>query len=1216
MKTRVDRPQLTISLLASDRPDTIRKCLDSLRPIMNAIPCELILVDTSKNPVVHEILLEYTNQVYEFEWCKDFSKARNVGLKKAKGEWFLFLDDDEWFVEIDELIHFFQSGEYKDYGYANYQVRNFYDPSYTYYSDSWVSRMIRLDKDTEFRSKIHEYMYPVRGKCKHIYSMVYHSGYIYATEEQKRAHFERNSSLLLDMIKEEPDNLRWQIQLAQEYRSVKEWEMLCGYCKERLEATAHINEKYDNVHLGTFYAGYSEALVFMKEYDRALEVCLEALRDKRSTDLCKALMHHRMAEIYLKKEQYDKAIEYANLYLKEESTLGRDEDALIIQKMALLVNEAFDDTNIKKVYSILISCGLRQRNIKPFYEYYDKLGWGESVIYVFDGTETYIVEAMATMEYEPIYVQMVTDAFQNGEFRRLMRKAAEEWEEKDKDSFYKIMAIYAQADVDDWYIWYARCRVAYREENVDVFCESVENIYRTIPNVFDVPQWLYQTFEREGVDIADWWRSVSVDLWKASVDRLFAEPEDDKIEVVMLSVAKALEKSDWRLLYFEMVAAKQTDDVEKVVAFYKNYYKEECFTDYPECLPETLQELLQVTIPQWMVEIDKLCHKGIVALEQARSSYEGLEDMRGVYFRKCYAGELIHLESKTESYKAISNRFRTFMSDILEYYLMVFQDFAFEGEMEMLPPEARAAVYLNMMFVAQENKWEEKIACLRQCAKAYPALGNNVKRMAQFIGESQKEATNNELLQMVVLMKEKIRQLMQQGMQAEALAILTQVRALAPMDRGLIRLEEEIRGIESEVLLSISILASNRRETIEKTIQSLETLRNEVPCELIIVDTGCSEELHNYLASKAEVITRFEWCNDFAKARNVGLALAKGKWFMYMDDDEWFADDEELITFFTSGAYKNYDSAEYIVRNYLDMQGSQYTDSWVARMVRLEHGMQFQSRIHEYIRPAGNNNALIHAIADHYGYVYETEEALRKHFERNELLLKEMIVEEPNSLRWYMLLAQEYRTVKEWKLLYELGQKGLSMIGDSQDANTYIALGSFYGAQILAVKEMMAHEKVLSLCANALQDKRNTELFQVFCELQMSWSAYWLGQYEDAMVHGQKYLEWMEFFADKEELLVAQRSAPFVADCFDIIMQKQVYSILICADLRNGGTANLDKYLEKLEWNSKHVYLFEDMIPTLVEAVEKYGDDVFSKVFQMMKQNKALWKYFCESRNV
>ena len=105
---------LSISILMSGRKET-RQCLESLIPIMDAIPCELILVDTGCDDETREILKEYTDNIITFEWCNDFAKARNVGLQRAKGKWFMFLDDDEWFVDTSEIIEFFKTGEYKNY---------------------------------------------------------------------------------------------------------------------------------------------------------------------------------------------------------------------------------------------------------------------------------------------------------------------------------------------------------------------------------------------------------------------------------------------------------------------------------------------------------------------------------------------------------------------------------------------------------------------------------------------------------------------------------------------------------------------------------------------------------------------------------------------------------------------------------------------------------------------------------------------------------------------------------------------------------------------------------------------------------------------------------------------------------------------------------------------------------------------------------------------
>ena len=156
---------LTISLLVSGREDTTGKCLDSLRPLMEQVPSELILVDTGCSEEFREQLQSYTDQIIPFVWCDDFAKARNAGLEKAGGEWFMFLDDDEWFEDVTPIVDFFVSGEYKEYDQAVYRVRNYSNPEGTSYSDDWVSRMIHLESDTHFEGRVHESLVPARGKC-------------------------------------------------------------------------------------------------------------------------------------------------------------------------------------------------------------------------------------------------------------------------------------------------------------------------------------------------------------------------------------------------------------------------------------------------------------------------------------------------------------------------------------------------------------------------------------------------------------------------------------------------------------------------------------------------------------------------------------------------------------------------------------------------------------------------------------------------------------------------------------------------------------------------------------------------------------------------------------------------------------------------------------------------------------------------------------------
>lgn len=52
--------------------------------------------------------------------------------------------------------------------------------------------------------------------------------------------------------------------------------------------------------------------------------------------------------------------------------------------------------------------------------------------------------------------------------------------------------------------------------------------------------------------------------------------------------------------------------------------------------------------------------------------------------------------------------------------------------------------------------------------------------------------------------------------------------------------------MEKQPVLSISLLASNRKETIRKCLDSLTGIMEKVPSERIIMDTGCDRETRGF----------------------------------------------------------------------------------------------------------------------------------------------------------------------------------------------------------------------------------------------------------------------------------------------------------------------------------------------------------------------------------
>lgn len=259
---------LTVSMLVSGREETTEKSLLSLQPLREVLGAEIILTDTGCSSEYMEKIRGLADKVLTFQWCNDFAKARNVGLEAASGKWFMFIDDDEWFEDVTPIIEFFQSGEYEEYHQAVYLVRNYDDFDRNSYTDDWISRMIRIEEDTHFEGAVHEYLTPTRGKCKRIEAFVHHYGYVYATEEERQAHFKRNADILKELMIHEPNNMKWPLQMLKELQGVGKYEEIKQVSEESLSKIENVDEFFMNMCRGSFYLAILEAELKTEHYDK------------------------------------------------------------------------------------------------------------------------------------------------------------------------------------------------------------------------------------------------------------------------------------------------------------------------------------------------------------------------------------------------------------------------------------------------------------------------------------------------------------------------------------------------------------------------------------------------------------------------------------------------------------------------------------------------------------------------------------------------------------------------------------------------------------------------------------------------------------------------------------------------------------------------------------------------------------------------------------
>ncbi|MFB2835034.1 tetratricopeptide repeat protein [Floridanema evergladense] len=92
--------KLSLCAIAKNESTSLPNCLKSVQNVVD----EIIVLDTGSTDKTPEIAQEFGAKVYHFQWCNDFSVARNEALKYVQGDWVLVLDADE-VLKLEIVAH-------------------------------------------------------------------------------------------------------------------------------------------------------------------------------------------------------------------------------------------------------------------------------------------------------------------------------------------------------------------------------------------------------------------------------------------------------------------------------------------------------------------------------------------------------------------------------------------------------------------------------------------------------------------------------------------------------------------------------------------------------------------------------------------------------------------------------------------------------------------------------------------------------------------------------------------------------------------------------------------------------------------------------------------------------------------------------------------------------------------------------------------------------
>lgn len=195
---------VSIAIMAKNEEKNIGKTLSALKTLEKDLNIEIIVVDTGSDDTTMDIAKKYTNKVYFHEWENDFGKMRNISLSYCTGDWVLIVDADEELTNAQELVDFFKKGIYKNYNSASVIVRSYEYEGGPQRVDG-IARLFKFTDNFQYTGNIHEqpsYIEPnYVSKIEFIHSGYCKKDYKFITDK-----FDRNLTLLLEKLKNQPND--------------------------------------------------------------------------------------------------------------------------------------------------------------------------------------------------------------------------------------------------------------------------------------------------------------------------------------------------------------------------------------------------------------------------------------------------------------------------------------------------------------------------------------------------------------------------------------------------------------------------------------------------------------------------------------------------------------------------------------------------------------------------------------------------------------------------------------------------------------------------------------------------------------------------------------------------------------------------------------------------------------------------------------------------
>lgn len=153
------------------------------------------------------------------------------------------------------------------------------------------------------------------------------------------------------------------------------------------------------------------------------------------------------------------------------------------------------------------------------------------------------------------------------------------------------------------------------------------------------------------------------------------------------------------------------------------------------------------------------------------------------------------------------------------------------------------------------------------------------------------------------------------------------------------------------ITISLCMIIKNEEKVIERCLDSIKDIVDEI----IIVDTGSSDNSINICKKFTNKIYDFKWVDDFSAARNFSFSKATKEYILWMDaDDILLPEDIKKFSALKDTLDHSVDSVTMKYNVGFDKYGNITLSYRRNRLIKREKNFRWLGFVHEYLKVYGN----------------------------------------------------------------------------------------------------------------------------------------------------------------------------------------------------------------------------------------------------------------------